>query len=61
MSVSLDHQRAGITDRQTFRQVLRANEGHDEEPVYHQEAEHSIHHKHPVGQDSVQEDTHINI
>jgi hypothetical protein len=44
-----------ITDLRTFREVLQADERHDEEPIYHQAAKNPVLEKHPVGQHSVQD------
>ena len=52
--MSLGQQRTRTTDLQTFRGVLNANEGPEDEPVYHQTTGHPVQQKH-IGQDSVQD------
>ena len=56
MSHVHQQQRSKITDLQTFREILHAVDGQEEDPVYHEMIDHPVHHKH-LSQDSVQ-DTH---
>lgn len=52
--MSHQQQSSRITDLQTFREVLNADEAHLEEPVYHKMTDHQVHHEH-LCHDSIQD------